>query len=59
MRYRELEKLLRENGWHKDNTGKGSHIMFRKESRKIPVPRHSGDIPIGTLNNILKMANLK
>ena len=28
-------------------------------SGSIPVPNHKGDIPKGTLNNILKQAGLK
>lgn len=60
MKYRELEKLLIKNGWKKDSKGNGSsHIMFRKDNKKIPVPKHTSDIPTGTLNSILKQAGLK
>lgn len=60
MKYRELDKLLKQNGWIKDNQGSGSsHHMYRKGSAKIPVPEHSGDIPKGTLNAILKQAGFK
>ncbi|WP_235811175.1 type II toxin-antitoxin system HicA family toxin [Syntrophomonas wolfei] len=30
-----------------------------KPGIKIPIPRHKKEIPIGTLNNILKAAGLK
>ena len=60
MRFKELDRLLKDNGWIRDKKGTGgSHIMYRKESKKIPVPVHSGDIPKGTLNAILKQAGLK
>lgn len=58
--FRELDKILRANGWVKGSKGNGSsHIMYRKDNKKIPVPDHSGDIPKGTLNAILKQAGIK
>ena len=36
-----------------------TYIDIMKESGSIPVPNHKGDIPKGTLNNILKQAGLK
>jgi len=57
---REVLKLLKENGWYIAE-GKKHHIATNpnKPGVKIPVPRHSKDIPKGTLNNILKAAGLK
>jgi predicted RNA binding protein YcfA (HicA-like mRNA interferase family) len=38
----------------------GSHAIYRKQGFKIiVVPIHSKDIPIGTLQSILKDAGLK
>ena len=60
MKFREMDKLLRDNGWAQDKKGNGSsHIIYRKGDRKVPVPNHSGDIPKGTLNAILKQTGLK
>ena len=60
MKYREMDKLLRDSGWVKDKKGTGSsHHMYRKGNRKIPVPEHPGDIPKGTEDAIKKQAGLK
>jgi predicted RNA binding protein YcfA (HicA-like mRNA interferase family) len=60
MTYRELDKLLRTNGWVPDRKGNGSsHVLYRKSKKPVPVPCHSGDIPAGTLNAILKQTGLK
>lgn len=60
MTFRELDKLLKSNGWTRDSKGNGSsHVMYRKGNNKIPVPKHSGDIPKGTLNEIMKQAGLQ
>lgn len=60
MTFREVEKLLISNGWYHHHTN-GSHYIYRNKdsSGSIPVPNHKGDIPKGTLNNILKQAGLK
>ena len=59
MTKKELERLLKNAGW-KIISG-ARHDMAVKEgtSTKIPIPRHKGDIPIGTANSILKDAGLK
>ena len=39
-----------------------AHIIYIDTTRKsasIPIPNHKGDVPKGTLNNILKQAGLK
>ena len=60
MPEREVLKLLKQNGWFIDD-GKRHHLATNpdKPGIKIPIPRHKGDIPLGTLNNILKAAGLK
>lgn len=59
MTKRELEKLLKQNGW--EIISGARHDMAVKEGTnvKIPIPRHKNDIPIGTVNSILKDAGLK
>jgi len=39
--------------------GHTTYIGILKINGSIPVPNHKGDIPKGTLNNILKQAGLK
>lgn len=60
MTAKELKRKLVENGWK--ITEGGGHSMATHPDRpgvKIPIHRHTGDIPIGTLNSILKAAGLK
>lgn len=60
MKVRELIQFLKKDGWE-EKTQKGSHLqlMHPTKSGKITIPVHGGDIPIGTLNSILKQAGLK
>ena len=60
MKVKELQKLLHKDGWYKKEQ-KGSHLQLihPTKSEKVTVPIHGGDIPIGTLNSILKQAGLK
>lgn len=60
MTSRELLKILYADGWY-DKAQKGSHLQLEHEVKlgKVTVPIHSGDIPKGTLNSILKQAGLK
>ena len=62
MKYREVMKLLRDDGWREiPERTRGSHIPLRHPTMpgKVSVPSHTGDIPPGTLNSILKQAGLK
>ncbi|WP_195277206.1 type II toxin-antitoxin system HicA family toxin [Anaerotruncus rubiinfantis] len=60
MTEREILKILKSNGW-KITEGGNHHLATnpQKPGVKIPIPRHRGDILIGTANNILKAAGLK
>ncbi len=60
MTYRELEILLKKNGWYHERTN-GSHYIFKHRtiSGSIPVPHHKGDIKKGTLKSILKKAKIE
>lgn len=59
MVYRELDKLLKKNGFERSKRKGTSHVKYTKGGRSFPVPIHSGDIPKGTLDAILKQAGLK
>ena len=54
----ELEKMLKQNSFEKRPGGKHD-LWIKKGFPPIPVPRHKGDIPKGTLKNILKAAGLE
>jgi predicted RNA binding protein YcfA (HicA-like mRNA interferase family) len=60
MKAREMLKLLKDDGGYED-TQKGSHLQLKHHQKpgKVTVPMHSGDIPKGTVNSILKQAGLK
>ena len=60
MTFKELEKLLKADGWVLKDT-KGSHFQYTNPNKpgKVTVPNHKGDIPKGTANSILKQAGLR
>jgi predicted RNA binding protein YcfA (HicA-like mRNA interferase family) len=60
MTAKELKRKLIAAGW--SITQGGGHEMAthpQKPGIKIPIHRHTGDIPTGTLNRILKDAGLR
>ena len=60
MTGKELIKALKKNGWVLDRIRGSHHIMIKENERSIPVSVHgTKDIPIGTVNAILKQAGLK
>lgn len=62
MKTREVLRLLEKDGWYKDSQ-KGSHAKYKHPVKKgivmVPIHRMNREIPKGTLNNILKQADLK
>ena len=58
MTKHQLEKLLKNKGFAKRSGGKHD-IWIKKGFPPIPVPRHKGDIPHGTLRSIKNAAGLK
>ncbi|HST24036.1 MAG TPA: type II toxin-antitoxin system HicA family toxin [Blastocatellia bacterium] len=61
MKVKELIKLIKEDGWHLART-KGSHRQFKHPTKHGVVTvsgKPSVEVPLGTLNNILKQAGLK
>jgi predicted RNA binding protein YcfA (HicA-like mRNA interferase family) len=60
MKFREIEKIILSDGWILKEV-KGSHNQYvhPTKSGRVTIPKHSGDIPKGTLNSILKQAGLK
>ncbi len=61
MKVRELIRTVTEDGWYLVRT-KGSHRQFRHENKvgTVTIAGNMGtDVPIGTLNSVLKQAGLK
>lgn len=55
----ELKRLFRQAGcWRMVAGAKHDMAINDETGQKIPIPRHSGDIPKGTAHKILKEANL-
>jgi predicted RNA binding protein YcfA (HicA-like mRNA interferase family) len=56
----ELEKKLRKAGWVITH-GKAHDLATNpvKSGIKIPIPRHTGDIPTGTAKAILRSAGIE
>jgi len=60
MKFSELQRLLKRDGWYIERTAKHHIYVHTIKPGKIPVGKHAGDeVPKGTLNSILKAAGLK
>lgn len=59
MRFREIEKILLDDGWMLVDV-RGSHHQYKHSTKpgKVTVPNHRGDIPQRVVNSILKQAGL-
>lgn len=51
-------KVLKKDGWVLVSQ-KGSHMKFKKENLTCIIPNHKGDIPKGTLTQIIKYTGIK
>jgi predicted RNA binding protein YcfA (HicA-like mRNA interferase family) len=61
MKVSEVIRLLEKDGWYSART-KGSHRQYKHLSKSGTVTiagKPSIDVPVGTLNSILKQAGLK
>jgi predicted RNA binding protein YcfA (HicA-like mRNA interferase family) len=59
MKYSELHRLIRQNGW-KIISQKGSHVKYAKGDETYTVPYHGGkEVPLGTECGTRKDMNLK
>jgi predicted RNA binding protein YcfA (HicA-like mRNA interferase family) len=61
MKVKELIKLIEKDGWYLVRT-KGSHRQFHHSTKSGTVTiagKESVEVPIGTLNSVLKQADLK
>ncbi len=62
MKFRQIVKLIEKDGWYQVRQ-KGSHRTYRHNTKigivTVAYHRLSDDVPKGTLNSILKQAQLK
>lgn len=55
---KKLIKLLEKDGWVFASQ-KGSHMKYKKDNKVCIIPNHSGDIPKGTLAQIVRVTGIK
>lgn len=60
MRFRELEKIILDDGWFLVDV-RGSHYQYKHPVKpgRVTIPHHRGDIPQRVVNSVLKQAGLK
>lgn len=60
MTAKDIIKLLEADGWVLKAV-RGSHMQYTHPIKpgKVTLPSHKGDVPVGTLQSILKQAGLK
>ena len=56
--YRQLASKLKRAGYREIRTSRHPVYYFAEKDITIPVPRHPGDIPIGTLRAIVREMEL-
>jgi len=57
--YKEVVKILRQNGWQLKRTSGSHEIYANSEGKTCPVKCTSKDIPRGTLRSIEKITGIK
>lgn len=55
---REVLKRFRKEGWTEES-GKGSHFVFRKDGKTVSVPTSKHELPLGTYRSVAKAAGWK
>lgn len=60
MRFREVEKIILDNGW-RYKSSKGSHNQYVHPTKqgKVTIPNHPGDLDKLTVRSILKQAGIQ
>ena len=60
MTFKQIEKILLKDGWYCYKVV-GSHYQYKHNTKKgkITIPRHCKELKKGTVNSILKSAQLK
>ena len=59
MRFREVEKILKKDGWYFKNA-RGSHNYYIHPTKKgkITIPNHIGDLDAQTVKSIFRQADI-
>ena len=57
MRFREIEKIILDDGWtYKGTKGSHYHYIHPTKPGKVTIPHHTGDLDSRTIKSILKQA---
>lgn len=60
MMPRELEKLIRKDGWvYKETCGSHKQFVHPVKPGKVTIPQHGRDLHPKTVNSILRQAGLR
>ena len=62
MTFRQIEKIIKADGWYRIKSNSGSHMQYKHPTKtgKVTIAYHGNDtIPLGTISRILKQAGLK
>ena len=59
MKFREIERLLLEDGWYQIKQ-KSSHYQYKHPTKpgKVTIPEHDEDLNPDTIKSIMKQAGL-
>ncbi len=59
MRFRELEKKIKQDGWYLVDSS-GSHHQYKHPTKKgkVTIPRHTGDVNQRVVKSVLQQAGL-
>lgn len=52
---REILRRFRKEGWEEES-GKGSHVVFRRDGITVSVPTSKREVPLGTYRSIARAA---
>lgn len=52
---REILRRIKKEGWAAES-GKGSHVVFRKGGVTLSVPTSKKEVPLGTYRDIARLA---
>ena len=62
MTFKQIEKIIKDDGWYRIKSNSGSHRQYKHDTKKgeVTIQYHNNsDIPPGTISSILRQAKLK
>ena len=60
MRFKELERIIKKDGWYLDSSH-GAHMHYKHPEIRglVTIPRQTGDLDPQTVKSVLRMIGLK